>query len=83
MLSFRLPHAVPCVCNKDHRNLVLPMAVHQVPEALLGCWDRGPASDQDPIYVKEEPKGAGVLQGEPEGPEWGCSLTCRQDETKI
>lgn len=74
MLSFRLPHAVPCVCNKHHRNLVLPVAVHQVPEALLGCRDRGPASDQDPIYVKEEPKGAGVLQGEPEGPEQGYSL---------
>lgn len=67
MLSFSLPHAVPCVCNEDHRNLVFPIAVHQVFEALLGCWDRGPPSDKDPIYVKEEPKGAGALQEKGEG----------------
>lgn len=59
MLSFRLPHAVPSIGDKHHRHLIFPIAVHQVPEALLGCRDRRPASYQNPINVKEEPEGAG------------------------
>lgn len=61
MLSFGLPHAVPSIGDKHHRHLVFPIAVHQVPEALLGSRDRRPAPHQHPINVKEEPERAGVL----------------------
>lgn len=46
------------------------MAVHQVLEALLGCRDRRPASNQHPINVKEEPEGAGALRRELGAREW-------------
>lgn len=62
MLSFGLPHAVPSIGDKHHRHLVFPVAVDQVPETLLGCRDRCPATDQNPINVKEEPKGVGALR---------------------
>lgn len=64
MLSFGLPHTVPSVGDKHHRHLVFPIAVHQVPEALLGCRDQCPAPNQHPVNVKEEPKGAGALRRE-------------------
>lgn len=61
MLSFGLPHAVSSVCDKHHRHFVLPVPVHEVLEALLGCRDGCPAPDQNPIDVKEESKRAGAL----------------------
>lgn len=64
MLSFSLPHAVPGVGDKHHRDLVLPIAVHQVPKALLGCRDGCPAPHQHPIDVKEKPEGVGGLRRE-------------------
>lgn len=65
MLSFGLPHAVPSIGDKHHRHLVFPIAVHQVPKALLGCRDRRLAPHQHPIDVKEEPEGVGALRREP------------------
>lgn len=64
MLGFGLPHAVPSVGDKHHRHLVFPIAVHQVPEALLGCGDRRPTPHQHPINVEEEPEGVGTLRRE-------------------
>lgn len=81
MLSFGLSHAVPSVGDKHHGDLVVPLAVHQGPKALLGCRDGRAAPDQHPINVKEEAKGVGALRGrrkevecstEPEG----YLLTC-------
>lgn len=60
MLGLVLPHAVACVCDKYHGHLVLPIAVHQVPKALLGFRDQRPAPHQHPIDVEEEPEGAGA-----------------------
>lgn len=62
MLSFGLPHAVPSVGDEHHGHLVLPAAVHQVLETLLGGRDGGPASHQHAIDVKEEPERVGVLR---------------------
>lgn len=64
MLCFGLPHAIPSIGDKYHRHLVFPIAVHQVPEDLLGTRDWRPAPHQHPIYVKEEPEGAGALRRE-------------------
>lgn len=62
MLSFGLPHAVSSVGDKHHGHLVLPTAVHQVSKTLLGCRDRGSASHQHAIDVKEEPERVGALR---------------------
>lgn len=58
MFGFGLSHAVPGVGDKHNGDLVFPIAVHQLPEALFGCGDRCPTSYQHPINVKEETKGA-------------------------
>lgn len=62
MFSFRLPHTVSCVGDKHHRNFVFPTAVHQIPKALLGSRDWCSPPHQNPINVKQEPKGAGDLR---------------------
>lgn len=62
MLRFGLPHAVSSVGDKHHGHLVLPIAVHQASETLLGGRNRGSASHQHAIDVKEEPKGVGALR---------------------
>lgn len=64
MFRFGLPHRVSSVGDKHHGHLVLSIAVHQVPEALLGRRDRRPAPHQHPINVEEEPEGAGTHRGE-------------------
>lgn len=70
MFRFCLPHAVPSISDKHHRDLVFSAAVHQVFEALLGCRDRSLASHQHPVNVKEEPEGAACLRRE-QAREWG------------
>lgn len=63
MLSFGLPHAVPSVGDEHHGHLVSPVAINQVPEALLGLRDGCPAPHQHPIDVEEEPEGLVALRG--------------------
>ena len=62
MLSFGLPHAVPSIGDKHHRDLIFPITVHQVSKTRLGCRDGRAAPNQHPVNVKKEAKGVGALR---------------------
>lgn len=61
LLSFSLPYTVSCIGHKDNWHLVLPIPVHQIPEALFGRWDGCSSTHKNSIDIKQKSKGGVIL----------------------
>ena len=62
LVCFRLPEAVPCICDKNNWHHKLSLRVNQLLEGLLRSRDWHPPAHQHAINIEQQPEARLWLQ---------------------